>query len=131
MSMSAQYHAREWAKGKTAAAITQRIAALKAAPEWQGVEFDDVRVRHMRQTEIDTLTAIVADMPVEPPAPTTTKVTAADGTALTVLTHVNGMGIVVVRVFRDDELRHASPFMRGEFVAASVYVAETATVGGR
>lgn len=60
---------------------------------------------------------------------TRTQLVAADGTPLTVITNLDGEGTVVVRVFRDDELRTASPFMRGEFTANATYVAET--VGAR
>lgn len=59
MSMSARWHAMEWAKDKTALEIAAKIKMLESAPEWQGVEFDDVRARHMRQTEIDTLRKII------------------------------------------------------------------------
>jgi hypothetical protein len=63
--MSARYHARLWAEGKTAEQVAERIAALRAAPEWKGVEFDDVRVRHMTQTEIDTLSDVLKGMTAE------------------------------------------------------------------
>lgn len=59
MSMSARYHARVWAEGKSAREIAARIDALRAEPRWIGAEFDDARVRHMLQTEIDTLSDIL------------------------------------------------------------------------
>lgn len=60
MSMTARAHALEWAADKTVDEINIKIEMLVNAPEWQGVEFDDVRARHMRQTEIETLRAVVA-----------------------------------------------------------------------
>lgn len=67
MSMATRYHTRLWAEGKSAAEISARITELQTAPEWKGVEFDDVRVRHMRQTEIDTLTELLATVRVACP----------------------------------------------------------------
>lgn len=61
MSMSAKYHAKLWAEGKSDADVAARIAALRSAPKWHGVEFDDDRVRHMHQTEIETLSALLAE----------------------------------------------------------------------
>ena len=59
MSDSARYHAQMWAADKSWIQIADRIESLQNAPEWQGVEFDDVRARHMRQTEIVTLREIL------------------------------------------------------------------------
>jgi hypothetical protein len=141
MSMSARYHATEWAKGKTAAEITQRIDELLDAPAWQGVEFDDARVRHMRQTEIDTLIELLAAVPAEQPVapPTTGRVitkedgttlvvanpayvnmVAADGSELRVITHVAEGGVLVVRVFRAADFPGGGALMRGEFAAATI-----------
>lgn len=55
MSMSARYHAKQWANGKTANEIRAEIARLEAMPRHQGIEFDDDRVRHMHATTIETL----------------------------------------------------------------------------
>jgi hypothetical protein len=60
MSDATRYHTREEAKGMTLSALIERLARLEAAPQWQGVEFDDARVRHKRHTEILTLREIIA-----------------------------------------------------------------------
>jgi len=59
MSMSAQYHAIQWSLDKTAEQIAARVAELEALPSHRGIEFDDTRVNHMRQTEIDTLRGLI------------------------------------------------------------------------
>lgn len=62
MSMTARYHARLWAEGKAATEIAARIEELEALPAWPGFEFDDIRVNHMRRTEITTLREILASL---------------------------------------------------------------------
>lgn len=67
MSMSARYHATEWAKGKTPEEILAEITRLENEPRWQGAEFDDARVNHMTQTRIDTLRALLPAKRTEEP----------------------------------------------------------------
>lgn len=62
MSLAAADDARLWAEGKSREEITAEADRLEAAPEWRGVEFDDHRMRHKRQTRVRTLREIAAAM---------------------------------------------------------------------
>lgn len=68
MSESTRYHARQWAQDKTLSEIQAEIARLKDTSEWRGVEFDDARVNHKRQTRIDELSVIAAEKTATHPA---------------------------------------------------------------
>lgn len=61
MSESTKYHARLDTGRMTNEELAAEIARLEVAPEWKGVEFGDVRVRHNARVRLETYREVLAE----------------------------------------------------------------------
>lgn len=61
MSEMAKWHTEQWAEGRPSEELIAEIAKLRQAPDNLGIEFDDIRSNHMKQTRIRTLANILEE----------------------------------------------------------------------